>query len=115
MKAKARTGSLCLNVVEKNERLEQLAQITGTHQPCNRTMSLATGAGNDSPFFIHHGVHLWPYLLRNEGMPNGVAMTARNQMTGPLTLAALSSITPEVTKENRKVRSQMPMTKRPMK
>ena len=85
--------------------LEQFPQVTRAHEPGNRAKPLVACAGNDTPH----------YLLRNEGIPNGVAMIAKNQMTGPPTLPALSSITPDVTRENRNVKSQIPITKRPMK
>ena len=54
MKAKTWTCPLCINVVEKDEGLEHLAQITRAHESCNRTMSLAAGASNDSPCLMGH-------------------------------------------------------------
>lgn len=78
--------------------------------------SLAAGARNDPSWLMGHEISSGrSCLLRNEGMPNGVAMIAKNQMTGPPTLPALSSITPEVTMAKRNVRSAMPITKTPMK
>ena len=54
-------------------------------------------------------------LLRSEGMPYGVMIIAKNQMTGPPTVPAFSSMTPEVTMAKRKVRSAIPMMNTPMK
>jgi hypothetical protein len=34
-------------------------------------------------------------FLRHTGVPNGVAIIAKNQMTGPPTVSALSSMTPD--------------------
>ena len=54
MKAKVRADSLCLDIVEKDERLEQLAQIARTHEPGYRAMAMTGSACNDASFFIHH-------------------------------------------------------------
>ena len=48
-------------------------------------------------------------------MPNGIVAIAKNQITDPPTLPALSSITPDMTMAIRKVRSAIPITKTPMK